>query len=345
MRLTVAERLRASRLVGLVAAAAVIAAVTAVLYPLQELDPGVSSGVLYVLGVLVLSLTWGLWLGLVTSIASALALWLFHTAPGSVEAEDLVAIVVLLLTCVVASAIADRARLRADEAEERLRLEGELRRHDAERIRLEELRASRARVLAAADAERQRVVRDLHDGAQQRLVHTVVTLKLARRAIDPDAEAAAAIAEALGHAEAAVAELRELAHGILPAVLAHGLRPAVEALADRTSIPLELDVTRERMTPEIEATAYFVIAEALTNVVKHAQATCATVRAQPEHGVLRLEVSDDGVGAHRYDGMGLTGLADRLAVVDGAIEVRRGVSGGSHLSAAIPLQPRSTVAW
>ena len=345
MRPTLAERLRASRLVGLAAAAVVVAAVTALLYPLQKLDPGVSSGVLYVLGVLVLSLTWGVWLGLLTSVASALSLWLLHTSPGTVEAEDLVAILMLLLTCVVASAIADRARLRANEAEARLRLEGELRRRDAERIRLEEVRASRARVLAAADAERQRVVRDLHDGAQQRLVHTVVTLKLARRALDADADAAATVTEALAHAEAAVAELRELAHGILPEVLAHGLRPAVEALADRSSVPLDLDVTRDRMAPEIEATAYFVIAEALTNVVKHAQAAGATVRAQPEHGVLRVEVTDDGVGADRYDGMGLTGLSDRLAVVDGALEVRRGAGGGSCLSAAIPLEQRSPVAW
>jgi DNA-binding IclR family transcriptional regulator len=160
----------------------VVAAITLVLYPLSELDPGVSSGVLYVLGVLLVATHCGLWLGLITSLASAVALDYFHTSPGGQfladDAEDLVAIGVLLLTAIVASVIADRARQRADEAEKRLLLEEELRARESERARLGAVRASRARVLEAADRERRRVVRDLHDGAQQRLVHTVVTLKL-----------------------------------------------------------------------------------------------------------------------------------------------------------------------
>jgi K+-sensing histidine kinase KdpD len=149
------------------AAGVLVVCTTLVLYPVRKLDPGVSSGVLYVLGVLLVSVNWGLRLGLVTSAASAAALYYFHASPAGFHvknAGDLVAIGVMLLTACVASLIADSAR-----------------RRDAERVRLDGVQASRARVREAADAERRRVVRDLHDGAQQRLVQTVLTLKLAQR--------------------------------------------------------------------------------------------------------------------------------------------------------------------
>ncbi len=182
---------------------------------------------------------------------------------------------ILLIVALTGALIADRARSRALDAEQRLRLEAELRQRDAERIRLQEVQASRARVLAAADQERRRVVRDLHDGAQQRLVHTVVTLKLARRAHERgDGDLDDLLGEALGHSEAAIAELRELAHGILPSVLARGGLPAgLDALAARMPIPVTLTVDVPRLRGEVEAAAYFVAAEALTNVVKHAEAS------------------------------------------------------------------------
>ena len=144
-------------------------------------------------------------------------------------------------------------------------------------------------------------MRDLHDGAQQRLVHTIITLKLAQRALGKDdGRLASLLAEALEHAEQGNAELRELAHGILPAVLTHGgLRAGVERLVSRLDLPVDVDVTRERLPPEIEASAYFIVAEALTNVVKHAQATRAEVTAAVDDGTLRLEVRDDGVGGRR----------------------------------------------
>ena len=145
-----------------------------------------------------------------------------------------------------------------------------------------DLAASRARVVAAADEERRRVVRDLHDGAQQRLVLAVMTLKLARGALDhhgPDA--APLLDEALRHAETATDDLRELAHGILPSVLAHGgLLAGVRTLAARMSIPVEIDVTADRLSGAVEAAAYFTIAEALTNVLKHAGAQHAAVTAR-----------------------------------------------------------------
>ena len=202
-----------------------------------------------------------------------------------------------------------------------------------------ELAASRARIAAAADDERRRVVRDLHDGAQQRLVHTVINLKLAQQALAKGAEdAPLLVQEAIGNAEQATAELRELAHGILPSALTHGgLRAGVDALGSRTPVPVKIDVAVDRLPTPVEATAYFVAAEALTNMAKHSSAAQAEVVAQIEDGMLRVEVRDDGVGGARPDGSGLVGLADRLAVLDGRLEVHSPPGGGTRLTALIPL--------
>jgi signal transduction histidine kinase len=202
-----------------------------------------------------------------------------------------------------------------------------------------ELAASRARVVASADEERRRVVRDLHDGAQQRMVHTIVTLKLAHHALQAGEEGASELAaEALDQAERANVELRELAYGILPSVLTRGgLRAGVESLASRMQLPVELDVPVGRLPPAVEATAYFVVAEALTNVAKHASAQSAAITARVETGTLRVDVRDDGVGGARPDGSGLTGLADRLAVLDGRLRVDSPTGGGTLVAAAIPL--------
>jgi signal transduction histidine kinase len=332
-----------SPLAGVATAAIVVTAVTLVLYPVSELDPGVSSGVLYVLGVLLVASYWGLWLGLLTSLGSALALAYFHARPrGSFDVEnagDAVAIGVLLLTAVVASFIADRARQRAEAAEQRLALEEELRRRDAERIRLQAVHVSRARVLAAADEERRRVVRDLHDGAQQRLVHTVVTLKLAQQALGrQDRDSESLVREALDQAEQANAELRELARGMLPTVLTRGgLRAGVDALVARTPVPVEVDVLERRLPPAVEATAYFVIAEALTNVAKHARARGAEVTASVNDGRVYVAVRDDGVGGARQEGSGLLGLDDRVAALDGDLQVTSPAYGGTLIEATIPV--------
>jgi signal transduction histidine kinase len=202
-----------------------------------------------------------------------------------------------------------------------------------------ELAASRARIAAAAHDERRRVVRDLHDGAQQRLVHTVITLKLAQQALAEGAEnGPLLVQEALAHAEQAMAEVRELAHGILPAVLTRGgLRAGIAALRSRSPVPVEVDVSADRLPAPVEATAYFVVAEALTNVAKHSSAGHAEVVARIEDGVLRVEVRDDGVGGASPDGTGLVGLADRLALLDGRLEVDSPPGGGTRLAAAIPL--------
>jgi signal transduction histidine kinase len=202
-----------------------------------------------------------------------------------------------------------------------------------------DLAASRARIVAAADDERRRVVRDLHDGAQQRLVHTIVTLKLAQRAaMENGGVPASLVTEALTEAELATTELRELAHGMLPSVLTRGgLRAGLEALAGRMALPVEISLSASRLPVAVEATAYFVVAEALTNVAKHSGAEHADVSVHVEDGKLRLQVRDDGVGGAQPDGSGLVGLADRLAVLHGLLQVESPRDGGTILQATIPL--------
>ena len=201
-----------------------------------------------------------------------------------------------------------------------------------------QLAASRARVVAATTEERRRMVRDLHDGAQQRLVHAVVTLQLALQAEGERGEEL--VREALDHARAANSELRELVHGIMPAVLTSGgLGAGVDALVARSSLPVDIDVTPERFPPAIEATAYFVVSEALTNAVKHSRAGHAEVHAQREDGALRVEVRDDGVGgADATRGSGLTGLRDRVEALGGTISVSSPAGAGTSLVARIPVE-------
>jgi PAS domain S-box-containing protein len=204
-----------------------------------------------------------------------------------------------------------------------------------------DLAASRARIVAATDEERRRVVRDLHDGAQQRLVHAVITLKQARSALQNDQEAVPGlVSEALDHAEGATAELRELAHGILPAVLTRGgLRAGVQALTARMPLPVTNGVSVGRLPAAVEATAYFVVCEALTNVAKHARAEHAGVTARIEQDTLTVQVRDDGVGGARPEGSGLQGLGDRLAALDGRLQVKSPPDGGTLVAAAIPIPP------
>jgi signal transduction histidine kinase len=205
-----------------------------------------------------------------------------------------------------------------------------------------DLAASRARLVEATDEERRRVVRDLHDGAQQRLVHTVITLKLALRALDRGEEGGPTlVSEAIEQTDRAMAELHELAQGILPTILTRdGLRAGVESVASRMPVPVGIDVEPARLPAAVESTAYFVVAETLTNVAKHARAASAEVSAHVERGALRIEVRDDGVGGARSDGSGLRGLADRLAVLDGRLAVVTPPDGGTLVTAEIPIPAR-----
>jgi signal transduction histidine kinase len=203
----------------------------------------------------------------------------------------------------------------------------------------DQLTASRARVLAAGDEARRRVVRDLHDGAQQRLVQTTMTLKAAHRALrDGAGDAVALVGEALETTERAMDEIRELSRGILPSVLTHGgLRAGIEAFVARLELPVEVEVTGERLPPDIAASAYFIVSEALTNVVKHAGATRAAVSAVIGEGVLTLQVRDDGVGGADPGGHGLLGIADRVDALGGRLEIDSGDGAGTLLTVRLSL--------
>jgi signal transduction histidine kinase len=203
----------------------------------------------------------------------------------------------------------------------------------------DQLTASRARVMTEGDEARRRVVRDIHDGAQQRLVHTIVTLKLARRAFQAqDEKAELLVGEALAHAERSNEELRDLAHGILPSALSHGgLWAGVRAFAARLDLPVDVNIPAERFPADVEASAYFIVAEALTNVVKHAKAQRAEVKVSVDEEVLRVEIRDDGVGGADPDGHGLVGLGDRATTLGGRLEIESPPGGGTLIAAAIPI--------
>jgi signal transduction histidine kinase len=232
----------------------------------------------------------------------------------------------------------DRDTVRAAGAAAALLLDNQ--RLDAElRARLVELRASRARLVETADAERRRIERDLHDGAQSRLVALALTLRLARMRVGEDSEAAALLDTSLDELKQSLDELRDLARGIHPAVLSErGLDPAVRALAARATVPVDIvGGPTGRLPAAVETAAYFVVSEALTNVSKYARAAHATVRVERVDGQLLVDVSDDGVGGARPDGgSGLRGLSDRVAALSGTLEVSSPPGLGTRLRVQLP---------
>jgi signal transduction histidine kinase len=206
-----------------------------------------------------------------------------------------------------------------------------------------QLTASRARVVAAADESRRRLQRDVHDGAQQLLVQAQLTLNLAVAALPEDSgPSAELVRESLQHVERATAELRDLVHGILPhALVQGGLSAGVTSLAAKCPLPIDTRVSVPRLGPEIETTAYFIIAEALTNAVKHADATRTLVRAELDGDALRIEISDDGKGgADERLGSGLTGLRDRIDVARGTLAVTSPPGEGTTIRASLPAPGR-----
>jgi signal transduction histidine kinase len=210
------------------------------------------------------------------------------------------------------------------------------------RLQEEEIRASRQRLVAAGDETRRRLERNLHDGAQQRLVALSVTLRLAEsRLVAGSDDVLELLTGAREELRVALEELRELARGIHPAVLTdRGLAAAVEALVARTPIPIELALPSERLPTPVEAAAYYVIAEAVTNVVKYADATEVIVGVEAGADSVTVMVSDDGVGgADLSAGSGLRGLHDRVAALDGALQVDSPAGGGTRITAEIPLAP------
>ena len=216
---------------------------------------------------------------------------------------------------------------------ENARLDAEL------RARLEELRGSRARIVEAAQSERQLLERNLHDGAQQRLIALSLQLSMLTGRVDGDPEVKAGIDQARREIAASLVELREIARGLHPAVVSgHGLAVALEQLAARAPVPVELKVdVQERLPEPLEVAAYYVVAESLANVAKHAQADVASVDVLTEEGELVVEIVDDGIGgADSERGSGIRGLADRVEALNGRLRVWTPLGGGTRVRADIP---------
>jgi PAS domain S-box-containing protein len=203
-----------------------------------------------------------------------------------------------------------------------------------------DLRASRARLVKAGDEQRRKLERNLHDGAQQRLVSLALGLRLAKAQLLSDPEAAAkTVEEASRELDLALEELREIARGLHPGALTdHGLLRAIEALTARLPVRVTIDVPEERLPAHVEATAYYIVSETLTNVAKHAQATCANVVITPDGNVLRFEITDDGRGgADPATGSGILGLRDRAEAAGGTLYVVSPPGRGTTVTAVLPL--------
>jgi PAS domain S-box-containing protein len=228
------------------------------------------------------------------------------------------------------------------DVEERREAERVARQRDVAQARAEELQAARRRIIEAADAARAQLERDLHDGAQQQFVSAVLNLQMAERKLASDPEEARELREqAIELANTGLTELRRLAAGIHPAILTdRGLGPAVESLASRVPVDVSvLETPPERLPAPVEASVFFFVSESLTNVVKHAQASEATVRIAAANGGLTIEVRDDGVGgAQATGGTGLRGLGDRIGALDGTLELESPRGRGTLLRARIPLE-------
>jgi signal transduction histidine kinase len=205
---------------------------------------------------------------------------------------------------------------------------------------LSKVKESRTRIVTAADEERRRIERDIHDGAQQRLVALALELRSAQRRLgeDLDPELEGLLASAADELQVAVDELRELAHGIHPGILVQGgLATALESLAGRSPIPVSVDATQERFAPDVEGAAYFVASEGLANVVKHAGASRAAIRVRHADDLLVVEIEDDGVGgASAQNGSGLRGLADRVEALGGRLQVESPTGSGTRIIGEIP---------
>jgi signal transduction histidine kinase len=211
-----------------------------------------------------------------------------------------------------------------------------------EEFELVEVRRSRARMVDQHEAERRRIERDLHDGAQQRLTSLAMLLGLARAQLDVDSGPGALVDRAHTEAKLALAELGDLIRGIHPKILSdRGLDAALGDLADRCALPVRLDTAvRTRLPDSAESAAYYVVSEALTNVVKHSGAERAEIVARYQEGVLRVEIRDDGCGgADQRGGDGLTGLADRSAVVGGTVALASPPGGPTVVRVSIPSEP------
>ena len=304
--------------------------------------------VLFPLGLLWFVVTTTLWTLALGLLTAPLWYWIPPAGEAAIFVNDNRAYLVLdtlpeaLLACVVGAALCVAAAwavkgMAAAHGAVALALLGPS--QNQLQARVEALTASRDRAVDSAEDERRRIERDLHDGAQQRLVALAMDLGMARAKLETDPAAATAlVGEAHEEAKRALAELRDLARGIHPAVLAdRGLDAAISALAARSPVPVGVEVATGRLPGPVESTAYFVVAEALTNAAKHARAAEIGVRITRHRDLLIVEVIDDGAGgADPAGGTGLRGLADRVAAVDGQLTITSPPGGPTVIRAELP---------
>jgi signal transduction histidine kinase len=327
---------------GILVATSLIAVETLLVYLLKQVAPENAFGAVFLLGVLVVSARWGFGLSVMTTLASAAAYVYFHLeTDGGVlptKVQDWVAIVVFLPIALLANVLGGQARLRAVEADQRRR-EAEARR-DELRMLAAELTASRARIVTAADGARRRFERDLHDGAQQRLISLGLQLRSAETSVPPELRSLKEqISGVVGGLTGVAEDLQEISRGIHPAILSRGgLGPALKTLARRSTVPVVLDLGVDRRLPEpTEVAAYYVVSEALTNAAKHAQATEVNVSAQDDGLNLCLSIRDDGIGGADFaKGSGLIGLRDRVEALGGQMDVQSRHGSGTSLLVKIP---------
>jgi signal transduction histidine kinase len=309
---------------GVVTALSFIAVEVGIVHVLKQIAPDNAFGAVFLLGVLVVSASWGFGMAIATSLASAGAyVWFHFIDEGS---ETLIpALLVFLTLALLTNLLVGQARLRATEA---MRFSTEL-------------QASRARIVTAADQARRGFERDLHDGAQQRIVSLGLELRALEASVPADLpeirDQLAATVDGLAQLHT---DLQELSRGIHPAILSRGgLGPAIKTLARRSAVPvsLELDVNR-RLPESVEVAAYYVVAEALTNAAKHAKADEVAVSARATDTELTMRIADDGIGgAGRGGGSGLIGLKDRVEALSGHIDLTSEAGAGTTIRVSIPL--------
>jgi signal transduction histidine kinase len=321
---------------GVVVAASFIVVETFLVYLLKVRTPGNACGIFYLPGILVVSTVWGFGLAVTTSLASTVAFAGVCSWPVPLawaEPDNLVMITTFLFVALSANCLAYLARARAVEADQR--------RREAEASNVE-LTASRVRIVAAADDARRRLERDLHDGAQQRLVSLGLELRGAEASVPADLHPLREkISDIVSGLAGVSQDLQEISRGIHPAILSKGgLGPALKSVARRSAVPVELDVAVDRRLPEsAEVAAYYVVVEALTNTAKHAQASEVFVCVKSEGANLRLSIRDDGIGgADSHNGSGLIGLTDRVEALGGHMQISSPAGRGTTLLADIPLE-------
>ena len=314
---------------GIVVAVSLIVLETLAVIQLKRVSPENSCGIFFLLGIVVVSTVWGVGLAVATSVASALAFGYLCSWPTPVtwaDPDNLAMIATFVIVALSANGLAFAARIRTAEADERRR---EVEASNAE------LTASRARIITAADDARRRFERDLHDGAQQRLVSLGLAVRAIQASVPADLsslrEQLADIVVGLG---GVCQDLQEVSRGIHPAILSQGgLGSALKSLARRSAVPVKVDVTLSRRLPEsAEVALYYVVAEALTNAAKHAQASLVWLHLKIEGSSVHLSIRDNGIGgADATRGSGLIGLMDRVEAVGGRLRILSHAGCGTSL--------------